>query len=149
MPRRCLDAFGLFFSETLPKIPIPFQVPNKMSSLRHHVLWFARQDGGSRFVFRFDHQGRDQRAAMVCDNFARTARHPYFYAGQGTTSGKCHSFWPSSAGYGTGWRFCSPPGRPALGSFARSSSPLWTTRRRHILPVKNRAPSSPKTQPKT
>ena len=64
------------------------KLPGISSRLRRHVLRLARQDGGLCPVFRFHHQGRNERATMVCHHFARAARHPHFHARQGATARK-------------------------------------------------------------
>ena len=42
-------------------------------------LFRGRNDRGSFFIFRFNQKSRDQFAAMVCDNLARSTRHPYLH----------------------------------------------------------------------
>ena len=58
------------------------ELPRIPARLRRHVLRLAGQNRGLRPVLRFDHQGRDQCAAMVCDHLARSAWHPHLHAGQ-------------------------------------------------------------------
>ena len=109
-----------------------------------HVLRFARQDGGLRFVLRFDHQARDERAAMVCDHFARGG---VASASSRRTSNSCARMSPAPAigRWRWSWRpVLSPRGR-RLGIGCTASAPIWTTRRRHVLSAETGASSSPKT----
>ena len=56
---------------------------------------------------------------LVCDDFARTARHSHFHAGQRATTLECRALRPSSIGDGICVWFRSAPWRPPLGSSAR------------------------------
>lgn len=130
------------FGRKLPRIP-PW--------LRRHVLRFTGQNRGLRPVFRFDRESRNKRAAMVCDHFARPARHPHLHAGQRAIARERHPLRPSPIGHGIGWRFRPASRRPSLGSATWLSAPLWPASRRSHCEAEKSPPASPQpsTQTKT
>ena len=82
--------------------------------LRHHVVCVTRQVGGSCFIFRFNDQGREEPATMVCHHFARQKGHPYFHHRQGATAREHHAQRGSALSYGPPRGTLSK--RPALSS---------------------------------
>ena len=112
-----------------------------LARLCRHVLRFTGQDSGLRSVFRFHHQGRDQRATMVCHHFARAARRPHIHAGQGTIAGESGAFRPQAVGVGICRRPAPTQSQSALGPAAWPSSAVWPTCRRYVLPIETIPPS--------
>jgi len=108
----------------------------------------GRQDGGLRPVLRLDGQAGDERAAMVCDHFARSARHPHLHAGQAAASRQCHAPWSSPAGDGNGNWLCPSSQYPTLESAARLYAALWPSRRRQFCPADTSPPASSPNQTK-